>query len=69
VTVQISGSVQVTNEQGLTELIFSASRKVPHSSGSSTTRIPLPGPDEVLSFELPPISTLVEQYSVRVRIR
>jgi hypothetical protein len=35
----------------------------------------MPGPDEVLSFELPPIrvpnstTTLPDQYSVRLRIR
>jgi hypothetical protein len=87
VTVQISGSLQVTNERGPTELVFTASRSV-HSatsrptnkatanfSGNSTTRNPMPGPDEVLSFELPPIrlpnstTTLPDQYSVRLRIR
>jgi hypothetical protein len=86
-TVQISGSVQVTNERGPAELVFTASRNVRYasstptrdatstSSGSSTTRNPMPGPDEVLSFELPPIrvpnstATLPDQYSVRLRIR
>lgn len=43
--------------------------------GTSTTKNPMPGPDDVLSFELPPIRvpnssvTVPEQYSVRVRIR
>jgi hypothetical protein len=86
-TVQISGSVQVTNERGSAELVFTTSRHIRYaastpsrdatatSSGSSTTRDPMPGPDEVLSFELPLIrlpnstATLPEQYSVRVRIR
>ena len=83
-TVQISGSVQVTNERGPTELVFTASRNIRSQTstpnrdatsavGRSTTRNPMPGPDEVLSFELPAIRTanvtVSDQYSVRLRIR
>jgi hypothetical protein len=85
--VQITGSVQVTTERGPAELVFTAIRDVKYatgdtnrdstrsSTGSSTTRNPMPGPEEVLSFEMPPIrvpnstATLPEQYSVRVRVR
>ena len=84
--VQITGSVRVTTELG-PQLIFTTTRTVRYSSvaagrdaassasGSSSTTNPLPGPDEVLSFELPPIrvpnstATIPDQYSVRVRIR
>ena len=86
-TVQISGSVEVTNERGPAELVFTTSRHIRSAAstptrdatstsfGKSTTRNPMPGADEVLSFELPPIrlpnsaATLPDQYSVRVRIR
>jgi hypothetical protein len=84
--VQITGSVRVTSELE-PQLIFTTMRTVRYSSvgagrdasssasGSSTTSNAMPGPDEVLSFELPPIrvphstTTLPDQYSVRVRIR
>ena len=84
--VQITGSLRVTTE-GEPSLIFTTTRTIRYSStgpgrdatssatGSSTTTNPLPAPDDVLSFELPPIrvpnskTTLTEQYSVRVRIR
>ena len=84
--VQITGSVRVTTELG-PQLIFTTTRTVRYSSvgpgrdatstasGSSATTNPMPGPDEVLSFELPPIrvpnssATVPDQYSVRVRIR
>ena len=85
--VQIRGSLRVTADRGSPELVFTTMRTIRYSSngpnrdatssssGSSTTRNPMPGPDEVLSFELPPIrvpnssATLPDQYSVRVRIR
>ena len=84
IAVQINGSLQVTTERGSAELVFTAIRDVKYTTrdtnrdltrtGSSTTRNPMPGPDEVLSFELPPIllpngATLPDQYSVRLRIR
>ena len=85
--VEIRGSLRVSTEEGTPQLIFTAMRRVWYSSadanrdvtsgarGVSTTRNPMPGPDDVVSFELPPIrvpntsTTLPEQYSVRVRIR
>ena len=84
--VQITGSVRVTTEFG-PQLIFTTTRTVRYSSvgpgrdatstasGSSATTNPMPGPEEVLSFELPPIrvpnssAAVPDQYSVRVRIR
>ena len=87
ISVQIIGYVGITAERGPTELVFSTVRSVRYaatgpvrdstatSTGSSTTRQPMPGPDDVLSFELPSIkvpnstATLPDQYSVRVRIR
>jgi len=87
ITVQINGSVQVTTERGVAELIFTATRNTRYvangpsrdstsnTSGTSTTRNPMPTADEVLSFELPPIrvpnstANVPEHYSVRVRIR
>lgn len=86
--VQITGTLRVTTAEPLQnapQLIFTTTRTVRFSAnaprgdaastGSSSTRNALPGPDDVLSFELPPIHvpnsdlTLPEQYSVRVRIR
>jgi len=88
VNVQITGSLRgVTIEGGGSWLVFTTTRTVRYSSagpsrdptssttGTSTTRNPMPGPDDVLSFELPPIRVpnsgviVPEQYSVRVRIR
>jgi hypothetical protein len=85
--IQIRGLLRLTFEEGSPQLVFTTIRRVWYSStgpnrdatsgasGSSTTRNPMPGPDDVLSFELPPIrvpnssTTLPDQYSVRVRIR
>jgi hypothetical protein len=85
--VQIRGSLRVTADEGSPQLVFTTMRTVRYSSngpsrdatssssGSSTTRNAMPGPDDVLSFELPPIrvpnssETVPEQYSIRVRIR
>ena len=85
--VEIRGSLRVTADGGTPQLIFTTIRRVWYSStgpnrdatsgasGVSTTRNAMPGPDDVLSFELPPIrvpnssATLPDQYSVRVRIR
>jgi hypothetical protein len=46
---------------------------VAHASGTSTTSHPMPGPEEVLAFEMPPIRTMdgsvvADQFSVRLRI-
>lgn len=85
--VEIRGLLRLTADEGSPQLVFTTIRRVWYSStgpnrdatsgasGSSTTRNPMPGPDDVLSFELPPIrvpnssATIPEQYSVRVRIR
>ena len=85
--VEIRGSLRVTTAEGTPQLIFTTMRRVWYSStgpnrgvtngasGVSTTRNPMPGPDDVVAFELPPIkvpnssTTLPDQYSVRVRIR
>ena len=86
VNVQITGTLRITSDAS-PQFVFTTTRTVRYassdrnrdssasSSGSSTTRNPMPGPDEVLSFELPPIrmpngsATLPDQYSVRLRIR
>jgi len=85
--VEIRGSLRVTTDEGTPQLIFTTMRRVWYAStgpnrdvtsggsGVSTTRNPMPGPDDVVAFELPPIRvpnssvTLPDQYSVRVRIR
>jgi hypothetical protein len=87
VSVQITGALRVTTDDGSPQLIFTATRTVRYSpagsnrdatsavTGTSTTRNPMPGSDDVLSFELPPIrvpndtAMLPDQYSVRLRIR
>jgi hypothetical protein len=88
--VQITGNLRVTSADAsgnAPQLIFTTSRTVRYlatgpnreatasSTGSSTTTNALPRPEDVVSFELPPIRvpngdvTLPDQYSVRVRIR
>jgi hypothetical protein len=85
--VTIIGVLQPENKDGSLQLLcivmrnirYSTNDSTPHSNasvkGTSTIRNPMPGPDDVLSFELPPITvpnattTIPEQYSVRVRIR
>lgn len=87
INVQITGSLRVSVEDGGSSLVFTTSRTVRYSSsesnrdatststGSSTTKNPLPGSDDVLSFELPPIrvpnstAPVPDQYSIRLRIR
>jgi hypothetical protein len=66
VVLQVTGSVAVTNASGAEKLVVNTNRRatfpntaaVPRDGGGdvqghSKTTIPLPGPDEVLSFELP----------------
>jgi hypothetical protein len=49
--------------------------RAPETSGGSETRIPMPGPSDVLAFEMPPLQipaggpALPDRLSVRVRIR
>jgi hypothetical protein len=80
-SMQISGLLRVVTEDGRRQLVFTATRTVKYSSsagsdvGTSTTKNPMDGADDVFSFELPPMrvrnssATLPEQLSVRVRIR
>jgi hypothetical protein len=85
-SVQVTGSFAVhTNSQtGDQSLIFMTSRRVTRGgdqprdgadvAGSSRIVKTMPGPDEVLSFEMPPIKSVngrpapQDQFSVRVRI-
>ncbi len=85
-TVQIAGSLLVVVDNGSEErLVFRATRRVtppttgtaaPDPSrdivGSSMVMNRLPGPDDVLSFEMPPIQvgteTLPDRFSIRVKI-
>jgi hypothetical protein len=83
VTVQVRGSFSVTADR---KLIFVTNRRVIHTNqpprdpaadtqGSGRTTNRMPSPDEVLSFEMPPVRgahgdpALPDQFSVRVRIR
>jgi hypothetical protein len=84
--VQVSGILRVTkSESGEEQLVFATSRtltlspsgmtrdKPARSFGSSTTTHPMPGPDDVLAFEMPEIQTsdgsrIPDRFSVRVRI-
>ena len=84
----LCGYVIAAGESGDQQLAFSTSRKVtfvpaggnatvnaPETSGRSETRIPMPGPTEVLSFEMPPLHapaggpTLPDRLSVRLRLK
>lgn len=87
ITVHINGSLRVATERGARQLVFTTIRNIRYatggpngdstaiSTGANTTRTPLPGPEDVLSFELPPIrvanstAALPDHYEVRVRIR
>ena len=85
--IRIAGTLRIATEDGLPQLAFTTTRSIQYSpsnsngeatgtvKGSSSTKNPMPGPDDVLSFEMPPIrvpnssATLPDQYSVRLRIR
>ena len=90
VNLQVTGVVRVTtDESGAQRLVFMTMRSVkfaptagasrdtrPSTMGSSTTTNPMPGPDDVLSFELPLLPApnggppaVPDQFSIRVRIR
>lgn len=87
VNLQVMGSFRVTTDElGAQQLVFlttrivrfgGGSRDTPLStvSGLSTTTNPMPGPDDVLSFEMPSIRVpnggpaLPDQFAIRVRIR
>jgi len=89
VTLQVTGLFRVTtDESGAQRLVFITTRSVrfapaagakrdtpPSTTGTSTTTNPMPGPDDVLSFEMPPVRVanggpaVPDQFSVRVRVR
>lgn len=86
VVVQVTGSFAITSGDSDDQLVFVTNRRVtsarsdlpvrdtvPDSHGGSRTTTPLPGPDDVLAFEMPPLrvkgqAALPDQFSVRVRI-
>ncbi len=86
-TVQVEGTVEVgQTADGEEQFFFSAGRRVgfvsrqqpardnaPVSETSTRTAVPVPGPDDVLSFDLPPVqlpggNTLPDRFSIRVRL-
>jgi hypothetical protein len=88
VNLQVTGIVRfMTDDAGVKQMVFITMRNAKFSriagsvrdaltsvQGASTTTHPMPGPDEVLSFELPPLRlpngpAIPDQFSVRVRIR
>jgi hypothetical protein len=87
VTVKVEGTVEVgESSEGERRVHFTATRSVTSSTsnrpardarpvveGSTKTTVALPGPDEVLSFEMPPLRTadgvtLPDRLSIRVRV-
>jgi hypothetical protein len=84
ITVQVTGSFSTRDSPGGTRLIFATERRVSFGpvrgassdeQGTSRLTQPMPGPDDVLSFELPPLTAasgrpaVPDQFAVRVRIR
>jgi len=89
VSLQVTGLFRVTtDDSGAQQLVFITTRSVRFApaadanratpaatTGTSTTTHPMPGPDDVLSFEMPPIRVanggpaVSDQFAVRVRIR
>jgi hypothetical protein len=89
VNLQVSGVLRFTmDDTGARQLVFITMRNakfspvggpardtLPSTQGASTTTHPMPGPDDVLSFEMPPIRVpnggpaIPDQFSIRVRIR
>jgi hypothetical protein len=89
VNLQVTGMLRfATDGSGARQLLFTTSRSatfsagagagrdtIPSTQGSSTVTSPMPGPDDVLSFELPPVRvpnggpSIPDQFAVRVRIR
>jgi hypothetical protein len=86
-TVRVEGTVEAgTSPTGEPQFHFSATRTTsfapatraardlpPSVEGSTKTTVAMPGPDEVLSFELPPLqtpngATVPDKLSVRVRV-
>jgi hypothetical protein len=88
VGVQITGSFAIHGGPPGDRLVFTTSRRLSYSStaaqprdraqeaeGVGRTVQPMPGPDDVLSFELPALgaghghSAIPDRFSIRVRIR
>ena len=84
ITVQVTGSFSTRDSPGGTRLIFATERRVSFGpargastdeQGTSRLTQPMPGPDDVLSFELPPLTganrrpSVADEFAVRVRIR
>jgi hypothetical protein len=88
VGVQVTGSFSIQGGAGGDRLIFTIDRKLSYSWATAQPRDrsreggsggwirrPMPGPDDVLSFELPALeagnghSAVPDQFSLRVRIR
>jgi hypothetical protein len=87
VTVKVEGTIEAgLSPEGEQRLHFTASRSVTTLAssrpqrdgkaaieGSTKTTLKMPGPDEVLSFEMPPLRTadgmtLPDRFSIRVRV-
>ena len=84
VSVQVTGSVAVTTGANGPQLVFTTNRRVASAranesprdggtQGQSRTMIKLPAPEEVLSFEMPPLpgtalGSAADQFSVRLTI-
>lgn len=85
IVVEVSGSFSIDNDGNGDRLTFVTERRAawqplqtnrdrtPDLHGGSRTTIPLPGPEEVVSFEMPPIRfsgrpALPDQFAVRVQI-
>jgi hypothetical protein len=86
VVTRVSGSISINNGANGEQLVFVTERRVtptasvatrdraPDASGGSITTIPLPGPDDVVAFEMPPIRLsgrpeLPDRFSVRVQVK
>jgi hypothetical protein len=89
INLQVTGVLRFTTDDGgARRLVFITMRNVkfsqvrgaardaiPATQGASTTTHPMPGPDDVLSFEMPPVQvpnggpSIPDQFSIRVRIR
>jgi hypothetical protein len=84
ITVQVTGSFSTRSGPGGAHLIFATDRRVSFGpvrgastdeQGTSRLTQPMPGPDDVLSFELPALTgtngrpAVPDQFAVRVRIR
>ena len=88
VAVQITGSFAIHGGRPDERLVFTTSRRLSYSSTTAQPRDrpkeaeglgrimrPMPGPDDVLSFELPALSggqghsAIPDRFSIRARIR